>query len=177
MKLPCPEARLIVPAVIAMTLVLPPATFPAFTLRLLGDSASGLGGFRETLSPADLDGDGDPGFFSGNGKGGGEWWFENRGAGDFRPHPVSDSNDADVGAAAADLDGDGDIDILGKEFGGYHLWLENRRIGGTALRPPRDRAGPSAGAAWEGRGALKFLSGVADALGRAFGLGRKTTTP
>jgi hypothetical protein len=92
------------------------AAFPAFVPLSLADSAAGLSAFREAISPADLDGDGDLDFYSGEGRGGKEWWFENRGATRFQAHLVSDSNDADVGAAVADVDGDGDMDRLAGGF-------------------------------------------------------------
>jgi hypothetical protein len=100
----------------ALAVAAHPAPFPDFVAHSLGDSLAGIGTFQEVLSPVDLDGDGDLDFFSGEGSGGREFWFENRGAGAFIPHVVSDSNDADVGAATADVDGDGDIDRLAGSF-------------------------------------------------------------
>jgi hypothetical protein len=100
----------------ALVVAAHPASFPAFTAHSLGDSLAGIGTFQEVLSPLDLDGDGDLDFFSGEGSGGREFWFENRGAGVFTPHVVSDSNDADVGAAVVDVDGDGDMDRLAGSF-------------------------------------------------------------
>lgn len=90
--------------------------FPSFVAHPLGDSLAGIGTFQEILSPADLDKDGDLDFFTGEGSGGKEYWFENRGAGSFVHHIVSDSNDADVGSASVDVDGDGDIDRLAGSF-------------------------------------------------------------
>lgn len=92
------------------------ADFPAFAPHSLQDSSEELGWFRETLSLADVDGDGDLDFFSGQGRGAKEYWFENRGQKKWLHHLVSDSNDADVGAAVADVDGDGDLDRLAGGF-------------------------------------------------------------
>lgn len=119
---------LLVPLILLAAPMAQAAPFPAFAFRPLGDSALGLDGFRETLSPGDIDGDGDPDFYSGQGRGGKQWWYENRGGGDFRPRLVSDANDADVGAAAADVDGDGDLDRLA---GGYLY----RNLGRVPGRP------------------------------------------
>lgn len=96
------------------------AAFPAFTPRLFPDTAVEVKYFRETLSPADIDGDGDLDFFSGQGRGGKEFWFENRGQGSWASHLVSDSNDADVGAAVADVNGDGYPDRIAGGFVHLH---------------------------------------------------------
>lgn len=103
------------------------AEFPAFLSHRLSDSAGLDRPFRETLSPVDLDRDGDLDFFTGQGSGGRTYWFENLGDGNFQPHAAGDSNNADVGAAIADVDGDGDMDRLSGSF--LHLNPGNPRKG------------------------------------------------
>lgn len=75
------------------------AAFPAFLSR--GISPAGETFYRETLLPADIDGDGDGDFFGGEGRGGRQFRFENPGPFDsaWIRRPVHDSNKADVGAA------------------------------------------------------------------------------
>lgn len=90
---------------------------PAFVVRPV--SPAFVPFFRETLLPADIDKDGDMDFFSGSGRGGKSWWFENAGGAWLR-RPVSDSNDTDVGAALLDVDGDGWVDKVSASF-----WYRN----------------------------------------------------
>lgn len=89
---------------------------PAFKLNLM-DSADAS--YQETLLITDIDGDGDQDFFSGEGLGSKNWWFENI-AGTFHKHLMSDSNAADVGAALLDIDNDGKIDKASSGF-----WFRN----------------------------------------------------
>jgi FG-GAP-like repeat len=89
---------------------------PAFTLSRI-DSAEAS--YQETLLITDIDGDGDADFFSGEGNGSPNWWFENL-AGKFHKHLMSDSNAADVGAVLLDINADGKIDKASSGF-----WFRN----------------------------------------------------
>jgi hypothetical protein len=84
------------------------------------------GDARETLSPADIDGDGDLDFYSGSF--GAADWFENSGGGNWDRHVISDSTDTDVGAAVFDVDGDGAPDRMAGSF-----WYRNPGPGGGAF--------------------------------------------
>ncbi len=84
---------------------------------LATDTAKGW--YRETMLPADIDGDGDKDFFSGEGRGGPVWWFEKTGDGWLR-HKASDSNLTDVGTTLIDADGDGRIDKASSSY-----WYRN----------------------------------------------------
>jgi FG-GAP-like repeat len=88
----------------------------AFTLNRV-DSADAS--YQETLLITDIDGDGDNDFFSGEGNGSKNWWFENL-AGTFHKHLMSDSNAADVGAVLLDVNADGKIDKASSGF-----WFRN----------------------------------------------------
>jgi hypothetical protein len=107
---------------------------------------------RESLSPADIDKDGDMDFFSGGSR---SDWFENRGGEGWRKRTVSDSFDTDVGAAAVDVDGDGWIDRISGSF--WHRNPGPPDTGG-AFRTYRFRSGFS--------GVHDELSGDIDGDGR-----------
>lgn len=102
------------------------ADFPPFSFRPISPSSEAF--YRETLLPDDIDGDGDLDFFSGEGRGGRQFWFENpgRGAGAWERRPVHDSNEADVGAALMDVDGDGRMDKVSSAW-----WYRNPGFAGA----------------------------------------------
>jgi len=88
------------------------------------------GHLRESLSPADIDKDGDLDFFTG--RYGSTAWYENLGGGQWQRHTLSDSTDTDVGAVALDVDGDGWVDRIAGSW-----WYRNPGAGGglfTAYR-------------------------------------------
>lgn len=89
---------------------------PAFTLSRI-DSADAS--YQETLLITDIDGDGDQDFFTGEGFGSKNWWFENL-AGNFHRRHMNDSNAADVGAVLLDINTDGKIDKASSGF-----WFRN----------------------------------------------------
>lgn len=94
----------------------------------------------------------------------------------FTPRFFSDSTDFTMGFreafSPADVDADGDLDILGKAFGWWHVWLENQGSGVSIL--PGTRPGISrreSGRPWLGAWLLPARSlggrkGMIDALGR-----------
>jgi hypothetical protein len=103
--------------ILSMIALPAPGAMPRFAFRPISPALEEF--YRETLLPADIDKDGDMDFYSGSGRGGKSWWFENDG-GNWRRRPVSDSNEADVGAALLDVDGDGWMDKVSAAF-----WYRN----------------------------------------------------
>lgn len=90
----------------------------------------GAGSHRETLSPADVDRDGDMDFFTGHPEGAD--WMENLGSAGWRRHGLSDSTNTDVGAFALDVDGDGWTDRVSGSF-----WYRNPATSGGGFRAIR----------------------------------------
>ncbi len=92
-------------------------SMPGFELHLISAPETWN---KESLLPADIDRDGDTDFFSGEGRGGRSYWFENLGIAGWAEHLVSDSDNTDVGAVALDIDGDGWMDKVAGTF-----WYRN----------------------------------------------------
>ncbi|MBL9170966.1 MAG: choice-of-anchor M domain-containing protein [Verrucomicrobiales bacterium] len=98
-----------------------------FSLPLaVGGALSGV----SSLSPADLDGDGDLDVLAGAYGANRISWYSNLGGGAFGDEQVIDgAADSVWFSKAGDLDGDGDMDALGGMYSGTLAWYENSGSG------------------------------------------------
>ena len=102
----------------------PPAeSGAAFSLHpSIGTTGTG----EETVSTADVDGDGDIDIVSGGSTDSRLRWFENQNNGDiFLEHTIENELDAYLSIQAIDFDRDGDLDVLTSNSDGTLNWYEN----------------------------------------------------
>ena len=77
----------------------------------------------QSVSAADVDGDGDMDVLAVSRYGGKIAWYENDGSQNFAPHTITTASNPFAGFAA-DIDGDGDLDVLAALFDKI-AWYEN----------------------------------------------------
>ena len=88
-----------------------PGALGAFDFRHhFGDREIGGDAMGQTAL-ADLDGDGDLDFITGQ-RGGKVWWYEHRSAAEWKRHVLGERSPSDVGGAALDVDRDGRVDFV-----------------------------------------------------------------